>query len=64
MKSLLSELMQYDIHPEELDEIGNMAKEKPLLYHKLKDVQAIYQGFSEFLRKRYITAEEVLGSVV
>ena len=60
MKSLLSELMQYDIHPEELDEIGNMAKEKPLLYHKLKDVQAIYQGFSEFLRKRYITAEEVL----
>ena len=33
--------MQYDIHPEELDEIGDMAKEKPLLYHKLKDVQAI-----------------------
>ena len=60
MKSLLSELMQYDIHPEELDEIGNLAKEKPLLYHKLKDVQTIYQGFSEFLRKRYITAEEVL----
>ena len=60
MKSLLSELMQYDIHPEELDEIGNMAKEKPLLYHKLKDVQTIYQGFFEFLRKRYITAEEVL----
>ena len=60
MKSLLSELMQYDIHPEELDEIGNLAKDKPLLYHKLKDVQTIYQGFSEFLRKRYITAEEVL----
>lgn len=35
MKSLLSELMQYDIHPEELDEIGNLAKERPLLYHKL-----------------------------
>mgnify|MGYP000013668467 CR=1 FL=1 len=50
MKSLLSELMQYDIHPEELDEIGNLAKDKPLLYHKLKDVQTIYQGFSEFLR--------------
>ena len=52
--------MQYDIHPEELDEIGNLAKERPLLYHKLKDVQTIYQGFFEFLRKRYITAEEVL----
>lgn len=60
MKSLLSELMQYDIHPEELDELEEISKEKPLLYHKLKDVKEIYQGFTEYLRERYITAEEVL----
>ena len=31
MKSLLSELMQYDIHPEELDEIGNLLEGKTVL---------------------------------
>ena len=36
MKSLLSELMQYDIHPEELDEIGNMAKEKTVAVSQIK----------------------------
>lgn len=46
MKSLLSELMQYDIHPEELDEIGNMAKEKTVAVSQIKGCADHYQGFS------------------
>ena len=57
MKSLLSELMQYDIHPEELDEIGNLAKEKPLMRMKKHSVlQAIkmkeMQGLMQSISKR------------
>lgn len=60
MKSLVSELMQYDIHPEEMDDLIEKSKEKPLLVHKLKDVQMVYEGFVEYLKDRYITGEEVL----
>lgn len=60
MKSLVSELMQYDIHPEEIDELIDKSQDKPLLVHKLKDVQVVYEGFVEYLKDRYITGEEIL----
>ncbi|MBS6194185.1 MAG: helicase-exonuclease AddAB subunit AddB [Clostridiales bacterium] len=60
MKSLVSELMQYDIHPEQVGEILEKVSDKPLLSCKLQDIRVIYQGFSDYLRERYITGEEVL----
>ena len=60
MKSLVSELMQYDIRPQQLEEIVGQAGDNPFLSRKLTDVQMIYQGFQDYLRERYITGEEVL----
>lgn len=60
MKSLVSELMQYDIHPEEIDVLIQKSQDRPLLVHKLKDVQVVYEGFVDYLKDRYMTGEEVL----
>lgn len=61
MKSLVSELMQYQVGAEELGKWAEEAKDKPLLSRKLKEVETIYRGFLEFLNGRYITGEEILG---
>lgn len=60
MKSMVSELMQYDIGLEEMDEMMEKSKDQPLLVHKLQDIQVIYQGFLDYLKDRYITNEEIL----
>lgn len=60
MKSLISELMQYDIRPSEMERLQEQAASHPLLCHKLKDVEVIYRSFQEYLKERYITKEEIL----
>ncbi len=63
MKSLVSELMQYDISPKQVEELLEKSEEKPLLSCKLQDVRIIYQGFIDYLKERYITEEEILDLV-
>lgn len=60
MKSLVSELMQYDIQPAKVDDLISRSEDKPLLAYKLKDIRLVYQEFTGYLRERYMTAEEVL----
>lgn len=60
MKSLISELMQYEIRPEQLDEMIEKSIDQPLLVHKLYDIRTIYEGFLSYLEDRYITSEEIL----
>lgn len=60
VKSLVSELMQYEISPEKLGEIGKHLENRPLLAHKLADIQVLYKGFQEFLENHYVTTEEIL----
>lgn len=60
VKSLLSELFQYSIREEHLNQMIEIAKVKPLLEKKLKDILVIYKGFKEYLSQNYITAEEIL----
>lgn len=60
MKSTVSELMQYDIASDGLDDMLEWAKDKPQLYYKLQDIRVIYQGFCEYLQGKYVTAEGVL----
>lgn len=61
MKSLISELKQYDIGPEDLDDMIAQAKKRPQLKGKLMDVRTICQAFSDYLEDKYMTAEDVLG---
>lgn len=63
MKSLVSELMQYDISPSDVDQLLEVSRKQPVLFHKLKDVQVIYGAFREYLRERYMTTEEILDVV-
>ena len=60
MKSLISELKQYQIAPSELDAWAEETGEKKLLAAKLKDTGVIYRAFEEYLENRYVTAEDVL----
>ena len=60
MKSLISELKQYQIAPSELDTWAEETGEKKLLAAKLKDTGVIYRAVEEYLENRYVTAEDVL----
>ena len=60
VKSLISELMQYDIRPDALAEFLEKEQLGEGLRLKMQDVLTMYQGFTEYLKGRYITAEEVL----
>lgn len=60
MKSMVSELKQYEVTNEDMDILLEYAKEKPELYYKLKDISVLYRGFFEYLEGNYITQEEVL----
>ncbi len=60
VKSVLSELAQYRIGPEELEElIADGSLPAPFRY-RLMDLSVMYQGMQEFLAGNFITAEEVL----
>lgn len=59
LKSLLSELYQYNVGEEDFAKMQEIAGKKPVLQAKLKDLHTVYEGFRTFMKERYITAEEV-----
>ena len=61
VKSLISELMQYNISPQELENCIQNEKLSQVLRAKLRDVHVMYQGFLDFLQGHYITTEELLS---
>lgn len=61
IKSILSELAQYGITGEELQEMIALAEPKPGLQWKLKDIQVLYEGFREYCQEKFITTEEILN---
>ena len=60
IKSLLSELTQYNIGPKDIEMILQNSKENEPFQMKMRDIELMYRGFQEYLKDRYITAEEVL----
>ena len=60
VKSAISEFMQYGIGVEELEKLTDYSRKRGQLYHKLKDLGVLYQGFRDFIREKYITTEETL----
>lgn len=60
IKSLLSELEQYNISPEQLKGYIESGKIQGVLKAKLSDVLTLYEGFQEYMNGKYITAEEIL----
>lgn len=60
LKSLISELYQYNIGREDFDKMLSVSEKKPLLWAKLMDILTVYEGFQDYMKERYITAEELL----
>ena len=61
VKSLISELTQYNITPQGMEEMLETVPESSYLYYKLRDVQTVYQAFEAYLQDKYITKEELLS---
>ena len=59
LKSMLSELYQYGVTPEMLKE-NTPETVSPMLKQKLSDIAVVYQGFKDYIKDQYITAEEIL----
>ncbi len=59
MKSLVSELLQYRVRPEDLEDWIEAQQGRPRLALKLEDIRQVYQAFLDYLEKNYLTAEEI-----
>ena len=58
LKSLISELLQYGISPEELG-AWRAGEGDSLLSRKLEDVEILYRAFGAYLEDHYLTNEEI-----
>ena len=63
VKSVISELTQYNISPDGMEEMIAEADASSCLAWKLKDIQVMYQAFEEYLADKYITKEEILDTL-
>ncbi len=61
MKTIVSELKQYGIDNNVLENMMEDCSAKPLLKHKLKDVEIINNAFNDYINEKVITAEDVLS---
>lgn len=60
IKSVISELTQYNVELPQLETLIENTKAKPSLNYKLRDIHVLYKGFKEYLEDKFITAEELL----
>ena len=55
VKSLISELTQYNVSPEKLDTFLETEDVGETLRLKMQDISVMYHSFSEYLQGQYIT---------
>ena len=60
VKSVLSELMQYEVGEEALEEMERFSAKRPLLQAKLHDLRCLYQAFLAYQRERFLKPVELL----
>lgn len=60
VKSVISEFLQYNISPDDIDEMKQIAGEQSYLSYKLQDIQLLYQAFETYLAEKYVTKDEIL----
>ncbi|MBE5937599.1 MAG: hypothetical protein E7265_06170 [Lachnospiraceae bacterium] len=64
IKSIITEFLQYRVDDRMLDNLGENISERPMLSHKLNDLQLVYKYYKEYMEERYISAEELLELLV
>lgn len=60
IKSLISELTQYHVSPEDLESVRDGLEQKNALWYKLGDILTLYRGFQDFLEGKYVTSDEIV----
>ena len=63
IKSVISEFMQYHIREKELNQLLTYVQNRPMLQYKLQDIQLLYNIFTDYMKNRYTTKEELLVSL-
>lgn len=61
IKSFLSELIQYDVNIEKLQDMIDVSGKRHVLKQKLQDMSVAYTAFMRYIKEHYITSEEVLS---
>lgn len=61
VKSLISELIQYEVTPEFLKKMISQMGGHSLLACKLRDICLIYEEFLQYMEEGYMTSEQVLS---
>ncbi|MCR4635881.1 MAG: exodeoxyribonuclease V subunit gamma [Butyrivibrio sp.] len=61
VKSTISELMQYDVGPDQMKILIDNCQSRRALKSKLSDLQLLYQKFQEYTEGKYVTPEETLS---
>lgn len=60
MKSMMSEIFQYNIKQDTIDEIMEQIPEDSVVAGKMQDIRHIYEEFEAFAGERYIVAEQLV----
>lgn len=60
VKSMLSELMQYEVTDAMLQDMLELTAGKPLLHAKLTDIRTLYGAFLDYQKDRFMKPEELL----
>lgn len=64
IKSFISELMQYNVSPAQLEDTIQKGEFGSSLSSKLQDISVMYHAFTEYLKGHYITQEELLHVLI
>ncbi|MCR5106749.1 MAG: hypothetical protein K6B28_01155, partial [Lachnospiraceae bacterium] len=59
VKSVISEIMQYNIGDEELSKLIEYSGNKKLLKEKLSEIRVLYNAFRKYTEEKYLTGEEL-----
>ncbi len=63
IKSLISEMTQYNITPEKLQDMMNSPVMSESFRRKASDLLVIYQAFLDFIEGKYVTTESILSTL-
>ncbi|MCC8044729.1 MAG: exodeoxyribonuclease V subunit gamma [Clostridiales bacterium] len=61
VKSVLSELLQYEVSDYDLGCMLDSVGDRPLLHAKLEDIRVLYRAFLEYRQDQFMKPEELLG---
>lgn len=64
MKSMMSEIFQYNIKQDTIDEIMEQIPEDSVVAGKMQDIRHIYEEFEAFAGERYIVAEQLVELLI